>query len=150
MGYVEREIVCISLVPFQIVLNLAFRNKHPNLKLGHDSEDCHIRADEKLFNLILSMLFILALVLKATSWTLAIILSMVVSTIASSQEENRLPEYHPRSRKILVQDKSSTSMESQATPKSKTEERRELPTQSVWAADYSKYSILLIQQLWGI
>ncbi|XP_055497516.1 artemin [Leucoraja erinacea] len=77
---------------------------------------------------------------KATSWTLAIILSMVVSTIASSQEENRLPEYHPRSRKILVQDKSSTSMESQATPKSKTEERRELPTQSVWAADYNATS----------
>ncbi|XP_069792457.1 persephin-like [Narcine bancroftii] len=36
---------------------------------------------------------------------------------------------------MLAQDKSRTSMESQVALKSKREERKELPTQSVWAAD---------------
>ncbi|XP_067845771.1 glial cell line-derived neurotrophic factor-like [Heptranchias perlo] len=83
---------------------------------------------------------------KATYWTLAIFLSLIVSTIASSQEENWFPVNNPRSREILAQDKkvslSRTSMESQGpvesqgSLESKTDESRELPTESVWGAAY--------------
>ncbi|XP_078264222.1 uncharacterized protein LOC144598210 [Rhinoraja longicauda] len=77
---------------------------------------------------------------KVTSWTLAIILSLVIITIAFSQEEKRLPEYHPRSRKILAHDESSSSMESQAMRRNNTEERRE----SVLAADHYASSTAVI------
>ncbi|XP_067894145.1 uncharacterized protein [Heterodontus francisci] len=83
---------------------------------------------------------------KATYWTLAIFLSLIVSTIASSREENWFPVNNPQSREILAQDKnlsfSGTSMESQGplesrgSLESKTDDIRELPTQSVWGAAY--------------
>ncbi|XP_078417946.1 uncharacterized protein artn [Cetorhinus maximus] len=83
---------------------------------------------------------------KATCWTLAIFLSLIVSTIASSQEENWFPVNNPQSSEILAQEKkvsfNRTSMERQGplegrvSPESKTDESRELPTQSVWGAAY--------------
>ncbi|XP_062919530.1 artemin-like [Mobula hypostoma] len=77
----------------------------------------------------------MVLILKATLWILAIFLSLAVSTIASSQDENWLPEYHLHSRKILLQEKSRSSVESKAALKSKTEERTESSTPSAWPAD---------------
>ncbi|XP_048458261.1 uncharacterized protein LOC125484268 [Rhincodon typus] len=89
---------------------------------------------------------------QATYWTLAIFLSLIASTIASSQEENRFPVNNPQSRQIPAQDKkvsiSRTSMESQeplesqGSLKSETDESRELPTQSVWAAAHYQTAML--------
>ncbi|XP_072368959.1 uncharacterized protein [Scyliorhinus torazame] len=83
---------------------------------------------------------------KATYWTLAIFLALIVSTIASSQEETWFPVNNPQSRETLAQEKKvpfkRISMEGQGLLESqeplehKTDENRELPTQSVWGAAY--------------
>ncbi|GCB73100.1 hypothetical protein scyTo_0006624 [Scyliorhinus torazame] len=99
-----------------------------------------------LSDFVFEMLFVMALVLKATYWTLAIFLALIVSTIASSQEETWFPVNNPQSRETLAQEKKvpfkRISMEGQGLLESqeplehKTDENRELPTQSVWGAAY--------------
>ncbi|XP_060685578.1 glial cell line-derived neurotrophic factor-like [Hemiscyllium ocellatum] len=89
---------------------------------------------------------------QATYWTLAIFLSLIASTIASSKEENWFPVNNPQTREIPAQDKkvsiSRTSMESQepvesqGSLESKTDERGELPTQSVWPTVHYQTAIL--------